>query len=195
MNSKVDDYITRHNQWHEELSLLRDIMLSTEMDETIKWGAPVYTVNGKNVASIGAFKHHYGIWFFNGVFLKDKHGLLRNAQENTKAMRQMRFEKGDTIPEQHVRDYILEAIDNQKNGLDLKPEKGIKFEIPPELQSELDLNKEMQKAFSGLTPGKQKEYANYIADAKQAKTKASRLEKIKPMIAGGIGLNDKYRNC
>jgi uncharacterized protein YdeI (YjbR/CyaY-like superfamily) len=32
-----------------------------------------------------------------------------------------------------------------------------------------------------------------MATAKQEKTKITRLEKIKPMIMDGIGLNDKYR--
>jgi uncharacterized protein YdeI (YjbR/CyaY-like superfamily) len=46
-----------------------------------------------------------------------------------------------------------------------------------------------------MTPGKQREYAEYIAEAKQAATKERRLEKILPMIAAGGGLNDKYKNC
>jgi uncharacterized protein YdeI (YjbR/CyaY-like superfamily) len=34
----------------------------------------------------------------------------------------------------------------------------------------------------------------YINEAKQEKTKLSRLEKIKPMILSNIGLHDKYRS-
>ena len=46
-----------------------------------------------------------------------------------------------------------------------------------------------------LTPGKQREYAEYIQTAKQDATKQTRLEKITPMILKGVGLNDKYKNC
>ncbi len=44
-----------------------------------------------------------------------------------------------------------------------------------------------------LTPYKQRDYCEYIAEAKQQKTKESRLEKIIPMISKGQGLNDKYK--
>ena len=43
--------------------------------------------------------------------------------------------------------------------------------------------------------GKQREYADHIASAKRDDMKNKRIEKILPMIAAGIGLNDKYRNC
>ncbi|MDX1317182.1 MAG: YdeI/OmpD-associated family protein, partial [Xanthomarina gelatinilytica] len=66
--------------------------------------------------------------------------------------------------------------------------------IPKELQIALETNKNFQAAFKALTPGKQREYCEYIELAKQEKTKMSRLEKIKPMILKGVGLNDKYKN-
>lgn len=44
-----------------------------------------------------------------------------------------------------------------------------------------------------LTKGKQREYNEYIEQAKQEKTKASRIEKIKPLILENKGLNDKYK--
>ena len=46
-----------------------------------------------------------------------------------------------------------------------------------------------------LTPGKQREYCEYIASSKREATKHSRLEKITPMILNSVGLNDKYKNC
>jgi hypothetical protein len=33
-------------------------------DATIKWGVPIYQVNGRNVCSLAAFKEHVGINFF-----------------------------------------------------------------------------------------------------------------------------------
>jgi len=50
----------------------------------------------------------------------------------------------------------------------------------------------LKKAFASLSPGKQREFATHIAQAKRAETKSRRLEKITPMILKGIGLNDKY---
>ncbi|MFT5511868.1 MAG: hypothetical protein ACI8SE_000262 [Bacteroidia bacterium] len=107
MNPKVDQFIAKKGEWSEELKQLRSIFLSTEMEETFKWGGPVYTVNGKTVSGLAAFKNHYGIWFYNGVVLKDEHKLLVNAQETTKALRQIKFSKGETIPSVIIKEYIL----------------------------------------------------------------------------------------
>ena len=68
--SSIEEYIEVNSKWSEALTILRDIVNTTEVEETIKWSAPVYTVNGKNVIGIGAFKNHFGIWFFNSVFFK-----------------------------------------------------------------------------------------------------------------------------
>ena len=45
-----------------------------------------------------------------------------------------------------------------------------------------------------LSPLFKREYAEYIASAKQHATKQKRIDKILPMIEAGVGLNDKYRN-
>ncbi len=192
MSSKIDEYIAKHDGWTEELVALRNLFLSTEMEESIKWGAPIYTVNGKNVTGMAAFKNHYGIWFFNGVFLKDKHNLLISAQETTKALRQIKFQKGDPVNFDHVREYVLEAIENEKKGMKIKPQRTTTYEMPDLLKSALDNTPEFLDAFKSLSMGKQKDYANYITEAKQEKTKLTRLDKIKPMILEGKGLHDKY---
>ena len=44
-----------------------------------------------------------------------------------------------------------------------------------------------------MTKGKQREYADYVSDAKLEKTRLRRVEKILPLISSGVGLNDKYR--
>ncbi|MGZ0016673.1 DUF1801 domain-containing protein [Yeosuana sp. AK3] len=88
--SSVEDYIEQ-SHFSEALQLLRAIITSTELEETIKWNAPVYALHGKNVMGLAAFKHHFGIWFFNGVFLKDEQKQLVTVQEKTKGLRQMRF--------------------------------------------------------------------------------------------------------
>lgn len=193
--SSVEEYIEENSHFGEALSLLRDLINTTELEETLKWNAPVYALNGKNVVGLGAFKNHFGIWFFNGVFLKDQNNLLEQAQEKTKGLRQMRFESIDEIDKHTVLAYVTEAIENQKLGKEIRPEKkGKTIVIPKELQIALETNKNFQAAFKALTPGKQREYCEHIASAKQEKTKMSRLEKIKPMILKGVGLNDKYKN-
>ena len=196
--SSVEDYIEKNHHLKQELMLLRELILSTEVEETLKWSAPVYTVDGKNVLGLGAFKNHFGIWFFNGVFLKDEKNLLEQAQETTKALRQMKFTAMQDIDKHAVLAYVKEAINNQKLGKELQPAKKVTkatLEIPQELGTELKKDKVLKTAFDALTVFKQKEYCEYITTAKRETTKVSRLEKIVPMIKQGIGLNDKYRNC
>lgn len=181
------------NQWENELEQLHAIIRKTPLVETTKWGGPVYTYNNKNVVGIGGFKSYFGIWFFNGVFLKDEKKLLINAnEENTKSLRQMRFNSANEIDEKLILAYIKEAIEIEEKGLVIPKEKKETI-IPELLQNELDRNSELLDKFNAFAPYKQREFIEYITSAKQEKTQISRLEKIIPVILEGRGLNDKYR--
>lgn len=191
---KVTKVWNKTNQWTEELELLKSIVNKTQLVETIKWGTPIYTHNNKNVIGIGGFKSYFGIWFMNGVFLKDEKNLLINAnEENTKGLRQMRFQSIYDVNEKIILQYINEAIENEEKGLKIKPVKKAKISCEI-LGNEFKSNLDLKKAFNLFTPYKQREFLEYINDAKQEKTKLTRLEKIKPMILSNIGLNDKYRS-
>jgi uncharacterized protein YdeI (YjbR/CyaY-like superfamily) len=192
MEEKKNSWFT-NDIWDEELGLLRAIIQKTELVETNKWGGEVYTLNNKNVLGIGGFKNFFTIWFWNGVFLKDEAKVLVNANEGvTKALRQWRFTSAKEINEKLILHYINEAIANEKAGLSIKPEKkeAMKCDF---FEGELRKDKKLSAAFDKFTPGKQKEFWEYMATAKHEKTKVTRLEKIRPMILDGIGLNDKYR--
>lgn len=193
----VEEYIEVNTHFKEELEVLRALILSTNLEENIKWSAPTYSLKGKNVLGIGAFKHHFCIWFFNGVFLKDEHNRLETAQEKTKALRQLRFNTLNDINKPLVLDYVKEAIENQELGKEIKPKRTTKKDIlvPELLNEELKTNSKFKAAFNALSPSCQREYCNYINEAKREATKISRLEKIKPIILNGKGLHDQYKNC
>jgi uncharacterized protein YdeI (YjbR/CyaY-like superfamily) len=181
------------NQWAEELGLLRAIVQKTELVETIKWGGEIYTLNNKNVLGLGGFKSYFGIWFMNGVFLKDEAKVLVNANEGvTKGLRQWRFNSANEINEKLLMQYIQEAIANEKTGLAIKPEKKEAMHCDY-LTKALKEDNVLNSAFEQFTPYRQKEFWEYMATAKQEKTKVTRFEKIKPMILERRGLNDKYR--
>ena len=196
---KIEAFFKKDSPFKSQLQQLRTLLNDTEFTETLKWGIPTYTINGKNVAGIGAFKNHYGIWFFQGAFLKDEKGLLRNAQEGkTKGMRQLNFTKDDVLPLEDIKSYVLEAIQNQKHGNEIKIAKAPKAKdivLPEELLAAFKSDKDFHTAFKALTPGRQKEYAQHIESAKQEKTRVNRLEKAKLLILDGKGLHDKYKNC
>ena len=193
----VEDYIEVNPYYAYELSFLRNIINSTDLDETVKWSMPTYCFNGKNIGGVGAFKNHFCLWFHNGAFLKDEQNLLINAQENkTKALRQMRFKTKVDINEAAVLAYVKKAIENQRLGLEIKPQRITKdVVVPDELKALLKSNTELNTNFKALTQGKQREYCDYISEAKREATKQKRLEKITPMILSGISLHEKYKNC
>jgi uncharacterized protein YdeI (YjbR/CyaY-like superfamily) len=191
----VDEFFENEKRWKDELIELREIINQTELVETIKWGAPVYTINGKNVVGMGAFKSYFGMWFFQGVFLKDKAKKLINAGEGrTKALRQWRLNSKDEIDKKLILQYLEEAIENQKRGKEIKPERKKKLEIPSELTDKFKEYPKVKKAFEEFTPGKQREFVEYIVAAKREDTKQKRLEKIVPLILENVGLNDRYKS-
>ncbi len=190
----VNEYILNTPFGKEILIVLREILLSTELQETVKWGGPVYTINDKNVVGIGAFKSYAGLWFYQGVFLKDEAGVLINASEGmTKALRQWRFTSVDEINDELVLKYINEAIQNQKEGKELKPDRNKPVVIPEELKLALAEDSELESCFNRFTPGKKREFAEYVASAKLAETRFARVQKVIPMILENTGLNDKFR--
>ena len=192
----VDEYIENSSHWKDALNSLREIMLSTPMRETVKWGAPCYTVNGKMVVGLGAFKSYVGLWFHQGALLADASNKLINAQEGiTKALRQWRFHSADEIRSDAsvIAAYVQEAILNQEQGNEIKPSRKNPLVVPPALKCALESDAALDAAFANFAPSKQREFAEYIAGARREETKTKRLEKIIPMIRDGVGLNDKYR--
>jgi len=190
----VDEYILNVAEGREILIVLRDLIYSTELTETVKWGIPVYTINDKNVVGMAAFKSYVGLWFYNGSFLIDEAGVVINATEGvTKALRQWRFTSVDEIDEQLVLRYVNEAIQNQKEGKELKPDRNKPVIIPDELLIEFAEDKELENFFNRFTIGKQREFTEFISSAKQSETRIARVQKVIPLILENIGLNDKYR--
>lgn len=191
----VETYLERNSEWKDHLARLRSILLNAGLEETIKWNAPCYTLDGKNIIGLASFKSYCGLWFFQGALLTDPAGVLVNAQAGrTKAQRQWRFQRGEELDEELISAYVAEAVRNQKRGLEIKVERGGDLKIPSELNAALANDSELRSAFESLTPGRRKEYATFIAEAKRAGTKQKRLEKILPMIRSKVGLNDKYRS-
>jgi len=181
-------------QWKAELEKIAGIIRKMPLDVAIKWGAEVFTYEGKNVLSYGGFKNFFTIWFYNGVFLEDKYKVLVTASEGkTKSLRQWRFTAMEEIDEKKILAYIKEAIEVEKKGLKIEPAKFKAIDTPEQLERAFKSDQSLKAAFEKLSPGKQKEYMVYINEAKQEATKMKRVDKIRPMIMNGVGLNDKYK--
>ncbi|ASB59810.1 hypothetical protein SC22_18745 [Bacillus sp. A053] len=191
-NPKVDDFLNKAKKWKEEFEKLRAIILDCELTEDFKWMHPCYTYNNKNVVLIHGFKEYCALLFHKGALLQDAHGILIRQTENVQAARQIRFTNVQEINEMKtiLKAYIQEAIEVEKAGLKVEVNNNIELSIPEELQNKFDEIPELKTAFEALTPGRQRAYTLYFSQAKQSKTRESRVEKYVQKILDGKGLKD-----
>jgi uncharacterized protein YdeI (YjbR/CyaY-like superfamily) len=110
-NPKVDKYLVdgcmrykfggtpdcKVNNWRDELVALRHLVLESGLTEELKWGVPCYTVGGKNVLMISAFREYSCLSFFKGSLLSNKQGILVSPGENSQAARYLKFTSTDEI--------------------------------------------------------------------------------------------------
>jgi uncharacterized protein YdeI (YjbR/CyaY-like superfamily) len=193
-DKKGPNWTSYQDKWEELYAKMNMTISKRNLQKELKWGMDIYTYDGKNVLAWAGFKHFFSIWFYNGVFLCDPYNVLITASEGkTKSLRQWRLNETTEFDEHKILEYIDESIQTIIDGKFIPTEKGSKREPEGLLKEELEKNSELKKSFMKLTPGKQKDYIEYINEAKQEKTKLTRLEKITPMILSGIGLNDKYK--
>lgn len=192
MNPEVDFYFDEAKKWQKEQEFMRTIAIDCQLTEELKWGVPCYTFQKNNVVLIHAFKDYCAFLFFKGVLLNDSNGILIQQTENTQATRQIRFNNVQEIVaiKSILKNYIYEAIEVEKAGLQVNFKKTTEFAIPEEFQKKLDDVSGLKKAFEALTPGRQRAYLLHFSQPKQSKTRESRVEKYIDQIFDGKGLND-----
>lgn len=194
MNQKVDWFFEKDTKWQKEYEKLRAIVLDCGLTEELKWGVPCYTFQKNNIVLIHGFKDYCALLFHKGVLLKDTNHILIQQTKNVQSARQIRFANLQEIIDLKVviKTYIFEAIEVEKAGLEVKMKKTSEFEMPAEFKKALDNYSDLRTAFYALTPGRQRGYLLHFSQAKQSKTRESRIEKCTDKILNGIGLNDKY---
>lgn len=192
MNPKVDAYLTRATNWHDELRHLRALLLDCGLLEDLKWGAPCYMFQGSNLILFHGFKEYCALTFFNGALLQDPNKILIRPGENTQAGRQLRFKSLKEIIdlEPVIKAYIFESMEVEKAGLKVAPIKYEEIVICEELTNTLANLPAFKTAFEALTPGRQRAYNMFFSDPKQGKTREARIEKFTPRILNGKGMND-----
>lgn len=193
MNPIVDEYLKSVQKWKAEFEKLRMIILDCQLTEDFKWGVPCYTFEDKNIVLIHGFKDYCAILFFKGALLHDTGGILIQQTENVQAGRQIRFTgiREIAVMETVLKDYIHEAVEVEKAGLQVNFKKNSEYIIPGEFQNKLDAIPALKTAFEALTPGRQRAYLFYFSESKQSKTRVSRVEKHIQQILNGKGLNDE----
>jgi uncharacterized protein YdeI (YjbR/CyaY-like superfamily) len=190
VNAKVDAYIERSDKWPEELSRVRPILLDCGLTEEIKWGKPCYSHDGKNIVILQEMKDFLALMFFKGALLRDPEGVLREQGQNSRSARRIEITSVDDVKRLRgsIKAFVENAMEVEEAGLDVGPAPDL--DLVEELQERLAADDALAIAFDALTPGRQREYNLYFAGAKQAKTRAARVEKYAPRILEGKGFRD-----
>jgi uncharacterized protein YdeI (YjbR/CyaY-like superfamily) len=180
------------HKWDRELAFLRQLANESALEEELKWGCPVYTLNGKNVLMIGAFKEYCCLSFLKGVLINDTENLLVFAGENSQSAKLLKFTDFDQVVDatDKIIEYINQAIDIEKSGQKVELKTIDAYDMPDELSQALELDNELRDGFYALTPGRQRSYIIHISQAKQSATRISRIENCKPKILRGRGFNE-----
>ncbi|CAI6034636.1 YdeI/OmpD-associated family protein [Cohnella sp. JJ-181] len=189
---KADEFFQKSKRWKAQYELLREIVMDCGLTEDFKWMHPCYTYQNKNVVLIHGFKEYCALLFHKGALLKDPLGILIQQTENVQAARQIRFTDVGEIAAlaSALRDYLHDAINVEKAGLEVEFKKSTEFVVADELRVKFDELPALKTAFEALTPGRQRAYLLHFAQPKQSKTREARVEKYMPKILEGKGIDD-----
>jgi uncharacterized protein YdeI (YjbR/CyaY-like superfamily) len=185
----VDAYIAKSPAYSQPiLKKIRQLFHGAcpHIEETIKWGMPHFEYKGI-VASMAAFKQHARFGFWKGGIFKGGDASGLDAQKLTSVE--------DLPPDKVLIAYIKEAIElNEKEvkapRTPKKPPKTLK--VPAYFQAALKKNKKAQAAFESFRPSHQREYIEWITEAKQEETRQNRLATALEWLAEGKHRNWKY---
>jgi uncharacterized protein YdeI (YjbR/CyaY-like superfamily) len=181
--------------WTEPLLALRALLQRSGLTEEMKWGSPCYTLEGTNVAMLVSFKERCALQFFKGALLKDPDGLLKSPGPNSQHVRLLEFRALKDV-ETHraaARRFLAQAVALEREGVTAPTPKRGPGALPEELRARLAEDPALARAFSALTPGRQRSHVLHIAGARQAETRARRVEKCAGDILAGRGFNERER--
>jgi hypothetical protein len=159
--------------------------------ETVKWSMPAFEYKGP-LAGMAAFKAHCTLGFW-------KAGLMKTVPQDTRGQAMGifgRFESLDDVPsEAALTKMVREAA--ALNDAGVKVPRGKKApkpppKTPPYMLAALRAHKKALAAWQAFPPSHQREYIEWITEAKTDETRTRRLDTAIGWIADGKGRNWKY---
>ncbi|MFI5403163.1 MAG: YdeI family protein [Planctomycetota bacterium] len=192
-DARVDAYLKKSAAFARPiLTHLREVVHEACPDvvETIKWGMPSFEYKGL-LCGIAAFKAHcaFGFW---------KHALV--VGDDAKARAAMgsfgRVTSLADLPSKAVlRRYVRKAMRLNEQGVKAprektRPRKAVPMH--PELKRALAGSRKAAATFKAFSPSHQREYLEWIAEAKRDETRARRVAQAIEWLADGKPQNWKY---
>jgi uncharacterized protein YdeI (YjbR/CyaY-like superfamily) len=195
-DARIDAYIERAQPFARPiLNHARDRVHAVlpDVEETLKWSMPAFTLGGKIVLITAAFKAHTALNFWRGQ-------ELRGESANADAMGQFgKIRSLDDLPPDPELDQLIreaaELAATAPTPRQAKHEPKPPAELHPEFAAALDANPKARAALDGFPPSAQREYLDWIAEAKQDKTRAKRIADAMEWLSEGKRRMWKYQNC
>lgn len=201
-DSRIDAYIEKSKDFAKPiLKHIREIVHKAcpDVEETMKWSFPHFDYKGEMMCSMAAFKEHMSISFWKGSIMNDPDKIL-DVERNQAMGHFGRIETMKDIPSDKIMiKYIKEAMRLNDEGIKLpakkKPTEKKELVVPDYFAKALSKNKAAKKVFDEFSPGKQKDYVEWLTEAKTEATRDKRMTTALEWIAEGKARHWKYQNC
>jgi uncharacterized protein YdeI (YjbR/CyaY-like superfamily) len=192
---RIDAYIDRQAGFAQPiLRHLRAVMREAcpDGEETLKWSHPSFVYKGKILAGFAAFKAHATFGYWNDA-------MLGEDEKDRSAMGQFgRLAALDDLP---PRDTLIALTQKSMRLIEdgVKPPRAMgkkpPFTVPQDLRAAVDAVPAAKATFDGFAPSCQREYVEWVTEAKRDETRAKRLAQTVEWLAEGKKRNWKYENC
>lgn len=192
---KIDAYIAKAQPFARPiLEKVRERVHAVvpDVEEAMKWSMPAYMVGGKILLITAAFKAHAALNFWRGQ-------ELRGDTANAVAMGQ--FGKltsvADLPPDGELDRLIKEAAEVAKNAPAPRKTKHAPKPAPemhPDFATALRKAPKAKAALNGFPPSAQRDYLEWISEAKQDATRQKRIATAVEWLSEGKRRNWKYEN-
>jgi uncharacterized protein YdeI (YjbR/CyaY-like superfamily) len=187
LEARIDDHIAKAGEFARPiLEHFRAAMhrIVPDCEEAIKWGMPHFTLAGRNLAGMAAFKKHVSIFFHHD-----------EQAGGTGRFRQI-ASLDDLPPADELEAKILGAV--ERLGKPATPKKKAAPKPVPEMPQAFANalgTADLRERFEGMPPGYRREYIEWVADAKTDATRDKRIAQSVEWIGEGKHRNWKYQKC
>jgi hypothetical protein len=180
--ARIDAYIEKAASFARPiLERLRRVVHAAcpEIEERIKWGVPSFEKNGM-VCGMAAFKAHATFGFWRGKELRDPRGILR-AKGTASFMPEKLTDVSQLPPDDVLAEYVREAVElnARRRAAPRKPgpvrARKPEAAVPEDLGAALRRNAKARAAFEAFPPSHQREYIEWITEARREETRVKRL--------------------
>lgn len=191
---RVDEYIANAPPFARPvLEHLRAVVhaAAPEASETIKWRMPFFEYRGRPLCMMAAFKQHcsFGFWQARANGAEDSDGMGQYGKLTAVA---------DLPPKRELVAAVKAAMQRIDAGPAAPRAKTPKAKAPPAMPDDLAAAFAMKKYaaakkhFDAFSPSAQREYTDWIAEAKTEATRSKRLATTLEWLAEGKHRNWKY---